>query len=517
MPDFVLFKPSKMDKNLCFRQSGRLKKEAMAVRFCQPFNVGVIGIVLFLGACAHTPTNSYETSTPEERSHFKKVTLPLPEGTHFKISQGAFGCCTHNDPGHEYTWDFDVPYGTHVLSVEDGTVIQVWEPNQGGGCDRKYNESPHNIKIEHSDGTVAQYTHIHSVVKAGDTVKRGQTIAVTAGNGFICTPQLDFTIFKDRNHLFGSGQQRNIPLLFEGLPDSGMAHEGYEGVVPIKNASCESHLEAITCLVDPPHSEKERYTLNRACKISSEPIRYSKEIEEVYVGLPDFLQRQLCGLSKLYIESEFFGNAWSDTGIIALNKNLLDANPTESQLLSGFDQLTFGGQSPGYKPSLPFPKVSLGVDRKAIKHILLHELAHTFDYQYDFQKKGWRQLSWLDDRSPKPTSDFKLRSQICLNNCKGHFISADQIPVFYHELNQKGFVSQLAAISPMEDFAETFAVLVERDFLNQQVKIDTGKGTIDPMTGESLKRKFSYMDQVIDWLKKDGRRSSDIFQNEGKN
>jgi murein DD-endopeptidase MepM/ murein hydrolase activator NlpD len=156
----------------------------------------------------------------------------LPPGTHFKVSQGAFGCCTHNDPGHEYTWDFDVPFGTPVLSVDDGKVIQVWEPNQGGGCDPKYNDSPHNIKIEHADGTVAQYVHVKSLVHEGDLVQKRQQIAVTAMNGFICTPQLDFGIFQDRHHLYGSGQMRNIPLLFEGLPDGGMAHEGYTGAVP---------------------------------------------------------------------------------------------------------------------------------------------------------------------------------------------------------------------------------------------------------------------------------------------
>ncbi|MFL5814657.1 MAG: M23 family metallopeptidase [Bdellovibrionia bacterium] len=158
--------------------------------------------------------------------------MPLAEGTRFEISQGAFGRSTHNDPGHEYTWDFDVPYGTKVLAVEAGKVIQIWEPNSGGGCDPKFNNSAHNIQIEHADGTVAQYTHIQSLVHVGDSVKAGQPIAVTARNGFICTPQLDLTVFQDREHTFLKGNPRNIPVLFYGLPDGGMAHEGYKGKVP---------------------------------------------------------------------------------------------------------------------------------------------------------------------------------------------------------------------------------------------------------------------------------------------
>jgi hypothetical protein len=52
-------------------------------------------------------------------------------------------------------------------------------------------------------------------------------------NGFICTPQLDFGVYLDDQHIFGSaGPVRTIPLLFDGLPDGGMAHEGFVGVAP---------------------------------------------------------------------------------------------------------------------------------------------------------------------------------------------------------------------------------------------------------------------------------------------
>jgi len=189
----------------------------------------ILALLMFAVACTHSPINRYESSTPDEKAHFKKVMLPFSPGTHFKISQGAFGRWSHHDAGHEYTWDFDVRYGTLVLAVESGTVIQVWEPNAGGGCDPKYNDSPHNVQVEQADGTVAQYTHVQSLVKVGQKVSRGQPIAATAKNGFICTPQLDFTVFRDRDHTFLKGHPRNIPLLFYGLPDGGMAHEVFDG------------------------------------------------------------------------------------------------------------------------------------------------------------------------------------------------------------------------------------------------------------------------------------------------
>lgn len=192
----------------------------------------LVACLSLIASCAHVPPNPYEAATPEEQAHFKTVMLPLPAGTRFKISQGAFGWNTHHDAGHEYTWDFDVPYGTSVLSVEDGTVIGVWEPEgTGGGCDPVFNNTPHTLQIRHDDGTVAQYVHIQARVKTGQRVKKGDTVAITVKNGFICTPQLDFGIYQDERHLYGSGQMRNIPLRFNGLPDGGMAREGYKGIV----------------------------------------------------------------------------------------------------------------------------------------------------------------------------------------------------------------------------------------------------------------------------------------------
>jgi hypothetical protein len=183
-------------------------------------------------SCSHLQSSPYESSTPQERETFKKVSLPFLPGTEFKISQGAFGKYTHNDRGHEYTWDFDVPLGTPILSVRDGTALQVFEPGLGGGCDPKFNESAQNIKIRHLDGTVAQYVHIQSRVKPGEHVRKGQIIAVTALNGFICNPQLDFGIYQDEQHLFGSGKTETLPLLFEGMPGGGIAHEGWSGTTP---------------------------------------------------------------------------------------------------------------------------------------------------------------------------------------------------------------------------------------------------------------------------------------------
>jgi murein DD-endopeptidase MepM/ murein hydrolase activator NlpD len=188
--------------------------------------------LLALTACTHPRPNPYESSSRDEQAGFKQVMIPLPVGTHYVISQGAFGKNTHHDRGHEYTWDFDVPYGTPVLSIDDGTVIQVYEPTEGGGCDAKYGDFAHNIKVRHRDGTVAQYVHIRAIARYGERVRKGQKIAVTAENGFVCTPQLDFGVYADERHLMGSGDPKSIPLRFEGIGADGIAREGLSGKVP---------------------------------------------------------------------------------------------------------------------------------------------------------------------------------------------------------------------------------------------------------------------------------------------
>lgn len=192
----------------------------------------IVVLTISAASCTHTRPNPYERSSRDEQSQFKTVFIPLPKGTPFRVSQGAFGRYTHGDGGHEYNWDFDVPFGTPVIAAEDSKVIQIWEPDTEGGCDRRYNDSAHNLKIKHADGTVGQYVHIQSRVKVGDHVISGQTIAVTARNGFICTPQLHFGIYLDEQHLPGTFRPQSIPLLFEGVLGNGVAHKGYSGTAP---------------------------------------------------------------------------------------------------------------------------------------------------------------------------------------------------------------------------------------------------------------------------------------------
>ena len=192
----------------------------------------LIVILFHFGCSSLQKNNPYEAATLLQANQFKRTRLPFPPRTNFLISQGAFGRQSHIEQGNEYSWDFDVPLGTSVVAVEDGKVIDVWEPNLGGGCDEKYNNTAHNIKVQHEDGSVAQYVHVASQIKLGEEVREGQVIATTAVNGWICQPQLHFGIYRSKDQLYNSTHRETLPLLFDGLPKQGLAAPGISGTVP---------------------------------------------------------------------------------------------------------------------------------------------------------------------------------------------------------------------------------------------------------------------------------------------
>jgi len=67
--------------------------------------------------------------------------------------------------------DLDVPLGTKVKSIADGTVTFV-------------NSDPPYVYIKHPDGISAMYYHVDAIlVKSNQSVKKGEVIAATAMTG----------------------------------------------------------------------------------------------------------------------------------------------------------------------------------------------------------------------------------------------------------------------------------------------------------------------------------------------
>jgi murein DD-endopeptidase MepM/ murein hydrolase activator NlpD len=81
-----------------------------------------------------------------------------------------------------------VPEGTSVKAVEAGTVIYAGNELAGYG---------NLVLIRHADGWVSAYAHNKDIlVKRGDTVRRGQTIAHAGMSGSVTAPQVHFELRK---------------------------------------------------------------------------------------------------------------------------------------------------------------------------------------------------------------------------------------------------------------------------------------------------------------------------------
>ena len=81
--------------------------------------------------------------------------------------------------------DFRVPTGTPVTAMNDGTVLLARPLYYEGGF----------VVIDHGQGLLTLYLHLSEFkVKEGDTVKRGQEIALSGGTGRATGPHLHVAV-----------------------------------------------------------------------------------------------------------------------------------------------------------------------------------------------------------------------------------------------------------------------------------------------------------------------------------
>ena len=80
--------------------------------------------VLPLPSCSTVP-NRYESASANEIAAFKPMPIPLPKGAETRVRQGAFGASSHSEPGNEYSWDFEVAFGTPVMSAKARAILSL--------------------------------------------------------------------------------------------------------------------------------------------------------------------------------------------------------------------------------------------------------------------------------------------------------------------------------------------------------------------------------------------------------
>lgn len=121
--------------------------------------------------------------------------LPYNKGEEYIIGQGYNGKISHQN---EFALDFIMPIGTEILTSRDGIVVDVQDKNAGNCMKKECAENNNFVVIYHEDGTFAEYTHIDTnsaLVKKGDTIKKGEKIALSGNVGWSSGPHLHFFTF----------------------------------------------------------------------------------------------------------------------------------------------------------------------------------------------------------------------------------------------------------------------------------------------------------------------------------
>ena len=141
-----------------------------------------------LPAAAAAETESKEPPQTEQANTLRYI-WPLENSE--AIVTDTYGYRTHASTGQESFHagvDFAADYGTNVLAVADGTVLDCREDPANGST----------LTLEHADGVQTQYAHLSEfLVEAGDAVRQGQIIAKTGDSGWATGPHLHLNVLRN--------------------------------------------------------------------------------------------------------------------------------------------------------------------------------------------------------------------------------------------------------------------------------------------------------------------------------
>jgi murein DD-endopeptidase MepM/ murein hydrolase activator NlpD len=121
--------------------------------------------------------------------------LPYEEGESHLLVQGYFSSFTHRERA---ALDFKMKRGTKICAARDGVVVRAKEDGDRGGLKKKYRPYGNYVIIQHADSSRAGYWHLQKdgvLVNVGDTVKKGQVIAISGKTGYSFTPHLHFLVW----------------------------------------------------------------------------------------------------------------------------------------------------------------------------------------------------------------------------------------------------------------------------------------------------------------------------------
>ena len=140
--------------------------------------------------------------------------LPYKVGTKEMVSQGFNGKFSHYGKS-QYAVDFNMKEGTGIYAAREGTVVKTKSDSNLGGVSRTFKKHANYITIEHSDGTLATYSHLKQngiLVKVGESVRKGELLGYSGKTGYAQGAHLHFIVYRATD---GKGR-KSIPIKFIG-------------------------------------------------------------------------------------------------------------------------------------------------------------------------------------------------------------------------------------------------------------------------------------------------------------
>jgi murein DD-endopeptidase MepM/ murein hydrolase activator NlpD len=135
--------------------------------------------------------------------------LPFKKNARYRIEQGYNGRFTHLG---ENALDFNLPEGSQVRAARNGVVIDVVQNFTATCLKEDCKAMANHVLIYHADGTIAEYSHLSyngARVAVGDSVNRGELIALSGSTGYARGPHLHFACY-----LAGFSSPRSIKTRF---------------------------------------------------------------------------------------------------------------------------------------------------------------------------------------------------------------------------------------------------------------------------------------------------------------
>ena len=136
---------------------------------------------------------------PTSKPNLRQFTLPFPKGKEYKIIQGYDGTYSHQIGLSKYALDFDMKIGDTICSADEGFVVGLVNKYSKNGTSKKWRDYANSIIIYNPQTSVfTEYAHLKekgTLVKIGDFVKAGQSIALAGNTGWSTTAHLHFVAF----------------------------------------------------------------------------------------------------------------------------------------------------------------------------------------------------------------------------------------------------------------------------------------------------------------------------------